>query len=137
MSSLAKIEFYVPSISLIILALILLFAAVVRCQNATKSVWVNELGSQVVFFADSNLLTGYYTTHVGSTNSRTLTGFTSKIKGITLMTWSVLFDSPFSVAAWTGYCSRNVLSTHWILTSHSGAWWNSTLIGEDIFHRSS
>jgi hypothetical protein len=104
--------------------------------------WQNQLGSNATFIIKSRFLQGYYTTAVDidqpPKSPLPLVGQLTDWKPGQLVTWSVNFDtSPPSMTTWVGYCDPRsaLLHTHWMLMEQTGAWWNTTLMGDDTFRK--
>jgi len=106
-------------------------------------VWTNQLGSNVTFSIEktntntNGQVSGYYTSAVGITGRHPLVGWAV---GGRVISWTVKWQDQehpnfFSVTSWNGYVDREFHSivANWLLTSFTGAVWNSTLIGEDVF----
>lgn len=118
--------------------------------NQTKifhSHWQNELGSVMSLVPakiGANYITwsGWYQTVVGDADGKyDLTGRSIVNNGVQLVTWNVVWSNSkrtsSSLSSWNGYLDPNEkepkIYANWILTSVSGAFWNSTLAGQDIF----
>jgi hypothetical protein len=110
--------------------------------------WFNELGSEMNLHIKDGLVTGTYHTAVGNeTKTRPLAGRadvtndTSPNIGFAV-SWGDK-DYAESVTAWSGQLQiingQEILTTFWLLTAETTPDnnWRSTLIGQDIFKRTS
>lgn len=98
--------------------------------------WQNELGSQMVIqSANGGLLTGQYTSKVGSGSTSPLYGSYSDDNLV--LSFSVNWSTVNSTTAWAGQLREDgKIHTTWLLVTQSDSLndlWSSTRVGKDIF----
>jgi Avidin family len=112
--------------------------------------WQNELGSIMILvpaFIDRNYIGwgGSYQSSVGDAAGRYgIKGRSILNNGVQIISWDVVWSNANkkvpSITSWNGYLDPNEkgknapkIYANWIMTDVSGAFWNSTLTGQDIF----
>lgn len=112
--------------------------------------WQNELGSVMALvpaFIGHNYIGwgGWYQSSVGDAAGKyDLKGRSILHNGVQIISWNVVWSNENkqvpSITSWSGYLDPNEkgknapkIYANWNLIDVSGAFWNSTLAGQDVF----
>jgi hypothetical protein len=111
-------------------------------------VWYNELGSKMQLAVNGAAITGTYVTAVGDASGtyplvgRTETGAPGSQSIAFVVCWQNDAGNSGSCTAWSGQLQPDAdgndsIATTWLLTADTDVSddWQSTSVGQDIFHR--